>query len=138
VDLFSNSCGLRFDCSTNLRNPEKQETVQVSQPYGQRIVTFTIARLNKLSNAPIIENNPNETLSDASVVTYAPTLYKDGITRLYRISGQYVYDQSAPVYETDGLDMGASPADVGSVNDFVFDGTQFTRLSSRGNAQRLS
>jgi len=106
-----------------------QEIVSTSAPYGQRVVAFDLIRRNALPTVPSIDVRANESLAEAEVVTFAPSISTDGSTRTYRIVGQYVYDQLAPVYPTDGLGLGTTDLDAYSPGNFVLGPDSFGQMT---------
>jgi hypothetical protein len=104
-----------------------RKIVNVAAPYSRRIVTFAVARLNALplvpSPAPL---NSNENLTSVKVKTSAPKLWSDGVSRVYAVAGEYVFDHRQAVLPgTDALKMGATDVDSTNPISYVFDSPQF-------------
>lgn len=92
---------------------QAQEIVQLSSPFSRRIVRFQIARLNSPCVVPQPKARTNENMSYIKINTKAPKLWTDGVSRVYRIEGIYIYDNFQPVIPgTDTLQLGSSDADA--------------------------
>src|SRR5690348_6117701 len=86
-------------------------SVQVSAPYGRKIVKFSIARRGVMPVIPYPWSpNPNEVLVLARLNPQAPLPSEDGYSSIYSVSGLYVYNLLQPYWATDGVITGGSTA----------------------------
>lgn len=87
--------------------------IQVSAPYGWKVVTFHIVR----AGAPPVAPDPaaidaNSILRFFDVEDIAPTIAVDGLTYLYGMNGTYLYSLTRPVWVKDTRSIGTTPADA--------------------------
>jgi hypothetical protein len=89
------------------------DIIQVSAPYDIMIVKWTAKRIGRkpLVPSPLRPNDPNAVLKSKTIVPLAPMMDPDGKTKIYRVSGVYVYQLLLPVeYVNVGYyTMGAPP-----------------------------
>lgn len=88
------------------------EIINVTKPYGVKVVTYDIIRVNLSPLAPDpTPSNPNEVLHKARPRVYAPKLLPNGRDYGYRIRGRYVYLLYQPYYTSDSLSAGKTQVD---------------------------
>jgi len=109
---------------------QPQEIVATAAPYSRRIVRFWIVRLGAVPNLPSPVPRSNEVLSDSVVITQAPMLFLDGISKVYPVIGHYIFDNTTPVVPgIDPLLMGTTDADATYPTSNVLPGASFNRTS---------
>ena len=97
---------------------QPQEIVQLSAPYSRRLVWFVISRLGALPVLPKPQANRSENLSFVKIKTKAPTLWTDGVSKVYSVMGVYVFDSITPTIPgVDPLSMGLSDADAANASN---------------------
>ncbi len=95
------------------------EVLQVSAPYGAKIVKFDVIRFGLM---PLV---PGPEASDANVVYLTGEVDVeeqtglDGIRKWYRVSGWYLYAFLKPVFTASGLPFGVKPIDRDNPPDMV-------------------
>lgn len=89
------------------------DVIQVCAPYGAKVVSWTACRIGLRPLVPdSAPNIDNHVLAHEVVTTHEPVTSEDGQTKLFVISGTYVYLNLLPlVPASDGLAMGAPPYD---------------------------
>lgn len=87
--------------------------IQVSEPWGRKIVSFRAVRQ---TIQPVLPDptptNTNETLLSAEFDLKAPKLVNNGQSYEWTAEGTMVYALAAPYWTKDGLSGGATPVDV--------------------------
>lgn len=90
-----------------ITNRQPTPSIQVSAPYGQKIVRFDVARRGVQPVIPsAVSTSENEVLVLARIRPSAPLTSEDGMSIIYRVSGLYVYHLYRPYWESDGLQTG--------------------------------
>lgn len=84
-------------------------TIQVSAPYGKKIVRFHVVRRGVQPYLPYPwSTDPNEVLLYSSVRPKAPVTSEDGMSLIYEVEGIYLYNLLQPYWPTDGYTGGAT------------------------------
>lgn len=105
------------------------EIIQVSAPYGGKVVQYVAERQGKAPQVPSPEpNGNNQVLYTAEIVTESPDLMTEGRTYLYRVSGTYAYHFRQPVAFQDGrFYMGGAPFDLTPPSTHILSPGDFNR-----------
>jgi len=87
--------------------------IGIYAPYGYQLVKWEVTRRNEKPAFPDSESDDNnKVLQGAEITTESPDMGGDGVTRIFRASGVYVYAFKQPVFLHQGqLFFGANPAD---------------------------
>lgn len=90
-------------------NRQATPSIQVAAPYGRKIVRFNVARRGVMPVVPYAwPQVSNEILVYAITKPYAPKMAEDGMSRIYQVSGLYIYNLLQPYWQTDNIMTGGA------------------------------
>ncbi len=97
------------------------EVLQVSAPYGAKIVKFDVIRFGLMPLVPGPESSDSNVVYITGEVDVEEQTGLDGIRKWYRVSGWYFYTFLRPVFTASatGLPFGVKPIDRDNPADMV-------------------
>lgn len=102
----------------------------LTNPTALKVVDWGAERQNAKPTLPSpISSDPNLTLLTVKILVKAPRLMVDGTSRVYVVSGQYVYAMTTSFLPgTDDLDGAVLPSDTLDVSEAGVESEQFTSI----------
>lgn len=89
----------------------ESKIVKTSAKFTKKIVMWEAEKIGGIPDIPSPSENSNEFLDETVIGTVTPMFMPDGITKVYTLTGKYVYNLKKPVDENRDIEIPSNPID---------------------------